>query len=58
MAKKKNTTVTKEAINAWANSRKAKVQIETAFKRSKQTVAKLQRARQIDPESLDKPITM
>lgn len=58
MATKVKKAVTKKAITSWANSSKTKAQIKKAFNRSEETIASLRKARQINPEALDKPITM
>jgi len=58
MAKMVKKKVTTTVIKNWAKSKKAKSGIERAFKRSEKTIAFLRSARKIDPETLDKPITM
>ena len=58
MAAQANSKAQKKSLVKWANSEDTKRAIKEAFKRSEKSVAKLREARRIDPETLNKPITM
>jgi hypothetical protein len=53
---KKRDELTSKAIN-WINSSTGKQKLQNAYKRAKKTTDYLDEARQVDPESLRRPIT-
>lgn len=58
MAQKRQKQVRNKVIVKWANSKKGKAEIEKALIRSEKSVEYLRKARRVDPETLNKPITM
>jgi hypothetical protein len=58
MATREKIKVQKKDIAKWAKSKQAGKAIQKAFRLSEKSIASLREARRIDPETLNKPITL